>query len=204
MTLLWSGPDGGPLLVLAHGAGAPMDSPFMQAIASLLAAEGVRVARFEFAYMAGRRTDGRKRPPSPKPALIAEFLAVLESLPKPLFVGGKSLGSRIACEAAIARRDAVKGIVCLGFPFHPPGHPEKERDELLRTAPIPSLVVQGESDPFGTRAEAASLKIPKSASLEWIIEANHDLVPPKRTGVSRDEAWRQAAIAIAAFCRQHR
>lgn len=102
MSLKWNRPAGSlsATLILAHGAGAPMDSPFMERIAELLAAQGIAVARFEFPYMAQRREDGRKRPPNPQAQLLdcwrRVHAQVRETLDGPLALGGKSMGGRMA------------------------------------------------------------------------------------------------------------
>ncbi len=201
--LLWTGPDDAPVLVFAHGAGAPMDSPFMTAMAQLLAAEGVRVGRFEFAYMAARRL-GRKKPPPPRAGVLdAEFLAVLEHVPGRVCVGGKSMGSRAACRVAGASGvQRVAGVVCFGFPFHPPGRPDALRDDLASAGGAPVLVVQGERDPFGTREEVEAMRLPPSVTLSWIEQANHDLAPLKAAAITKAEALALAARTAAAFVKQ--
>src|SRR5512134_970358 len=123
---LFDGDEGAPLTIaLAHGAGAPMDSPFMAFFAEGLANRGYRVARFEFPYMASRRAgDGQdRRPPDPTHVLIQAWRAVIAQLgakigPHRLVIGGKSLGGRIA--SMVADDAGVRGLVCLGYPFHPP------------------------------------------------------------------------------------
>jgi hypothetical protein len=202
VSLLWTGPVGAPVLVLAHGAGAPMDSPFLQSLAGLLADEGVRVGRFEFAYMAGRRS-GRRKPPPRADVLDAEFLAVLERVPGRVCIGGKSMGSRAACRVAGrlgVRR--VAGVVCFGFPFHPPGKPEAVRNDLAAAGDAPVLVIQGERDPFGTRAEVEAMRLQTTVTLSWIEMANHDLAPPKTAAVTKPEALALAARSAANFVRQ--
>jgi uncharacterized protein len=118
-------------IVLAHGAGAPMDSDFMNVIASGLAKSGLRVARFEFPYMVKRREDGRRRPPDCAPVLLESYLQVVAELgPENLIIGGKSMGGRIA--SMVAGAAGVAGLVCLGYPFHPPGKPENSGPNISR------------------------------------------------------------------------
>src|SRR5260370_12988676 len=120
--LIYDGPkDAAATLVLAHGAGAAMDSPFMNRIAAGVAEWGIRVARFEFPYMDARRRTGKGGAPDREPVLRAAWLEVIERLgggPR-LVIGGKSMGGRIA--SLIADEAGVKGLVCLGYPFHAPG-----------------------------------------------------------------------------------
>ena len=153
--LLFDGPGDSPLtIVLAPGAGAPMDSPFMASMAEGLAGSGLRTARFEFSYMAARRIAGKRRPPSRAPILLAEWRAVIEALGGGggLVIGGKSLGGRMA--SMIGDEAGVRGLVCLGYPFHAPGKAATpERLAHLATLTTPALIVQGARDSLGSRAE---------------------------------------------------
>ena len=130
--LLWNRAPATPVatLVLAHGAGAPMDSPFMATMAGLLAERGIEVARFEFAYMARRREEGIKAPPDRAPRLMACFQAVLDEVrrtaPGPVWVGGKSMGGRMATMLAADPDTAPDGCVVFGYPFHPPRQTGKD------------------------------------------------------------------------------
>src|SRR5215471_15878316 len=138
-------------VVLAHGAGAPMDSPFMNRVSVGLAARGLRVARFEFAYMARRRSEGRRGAPDREPVLRSRWIEVIERLGGGgrVVVGGKSMGGRIA--SMIADEVGALGLLCLGYPFHPPGDPGRLRTAHLADLRTPALVVQGTRDAFGTR-----------------------------------------------------
>lgn len=205
--LLRDGPGNGALLVLAHGAGAPMDSSFMQAIAGLLAARGVHVVRFEFAYMAARRAGGGRKPPSRMPQLLQEYRSVLGGVANAsrVFIGGKSMGGRVASLLAAdgAQNCNVSGLVCLGYPFHPPGKPDKLRTAHLPDLACPALIVQGERDPFGTREEVSAYALPASIAFHWCPAGNHDLAPPKRSQFTAQANLVSAADAIAAFMKLH-
>ncbi|CRO56251.1 Alpha/beta hydrolase family protein [Pseudomonas aeruginosa] len=154
MSLKWNRPAGSlsATLILAHGAGAPMDSPFMERIAELLAAQGIAVARFEFPYMAQRREDGRKRPPNPQAQLLdcwrRVHAQVRETLDGPLALGGKSMGGRMA--SLLADELGADALVCLGYPFYAAGKPEKPRVAHLAGLRTPTLIVQGERDALGS------------------------------------------------------
>src|SRR5512145_28895 len=143
-------------LVLAHGAGAPMDHPSLTAVAEALVAKGFRVVRFEFPYMRRRRTHGIRKGPDTSAVLQETWLAVIQELggAQDLFIGGKSMGGRIA--SMIADQTGVRGLVCLGYPFHPPGKPTQLRTAHLAELRTPALIVQGERDAFGSRQEVGT------------------------------------------------
>ncbi|RRV05670.1 esterase [Pseudomonas sp. v388] len=188
-------------LLLAHGAGAPMDSGFMNDMARYLAAEGVSVMRFEFPYMAQRRTGGSKRPPNQQPQLLECWRQAHAQL-RPcvagrLAVGGKSMGGRMA--SLIADELNVDALVCLGYPFHPVGKPEKTRVEHLAALKTPTLIVQGERDALGTREEVGGYGLSSRIELHWLPTANHDLKPLKSAGVSHAECLQASARKIADF-----
>jgi predicted alpha/beta-hydrolase family hydrolase len=187
-------------LVLAHGAGAPMDSPFMEAISAALAAEGVTVIRFEFAYMAARRTGARKPPPRAD-RLMSEFIDALEGINTtgPLFIGGKSMGGRVASLVAkdLFRSGRIAGLVCLGYPFHPPGKPDSLRTAHLEALTVPALICQGTRDPFGTRDEVAGYGLSKTIRFHWLEDGDHDFKPRKKSGLTQAEHIGAAARAIA-------
>ena len=196
---LIDGPDDASLtLALAHGAGAPMDSPFMQAMAEGVAANGFRVARFEFPYMAKRRATGQKKPPDRADILLAAWRDVVGRLgPERLVVGGKSMGGRIA--SMVADGVGARGLVCLGYPFHPPGKPQNLRVEHLSTMRTPTLILQGERDPFGTPPEVAGYDLPPAIKVAWIADGDHSFKPRKSSGRTERQNWDDAILRIAAF-----
>jgi len=183
-SFLFTGPDNAPVtLLLAHGSGAPMDSPAMNAAAEALAAQGLRVARFEFSYMAARRTDGGRRPPPKAEMLNPEFRAAVSALRAtgPLVIGGKSMGGRVASMVAddLHAAGSVSGLLCLGYPFHPPEKPTQLRTAHLMTLQTPALICQGTRDPFGTKEEVATYGLPERIRLLWLEDGDHDLKPRK-------------------------
>lgn len=185
--------------VFAHGAGAPMDSPFMQHLATGLAADGVRVVRFEFPYMALRRQAGTKRAPNPQRVLEEHFRAVLDAVGRPerLWIGGKSMGGRIASQ--IADAVGVRGVACLGYPFHPPGKPEKLRTAHLQVQRTPTLIVQGERDTFGGREEVADYGLADTVEVVWLPDGDHSFKPRVRSGHTEAENLDAAVAAVAGF-----
>lgn len=181
---LITGPeDAGTTILLAHGAGAPMDSKSMNAAAAALADAGFRVARFEFGYMAARRTSDQRKPPPKAETLQPEYrdaVAALGAKGK-LVIGGKSMGGRVASMVADELHAAGKiaGLLCLGYPFHPPEKPAQLRTAHLENLQTPALIVQGTRDPFGTRPEVEGYTLSKAIRILWLEDGDHDLVPRK-------------------------
>lgn len=188
-------------LLLAHGAGAPMDSPWMNLFAELLEERGIRVARFEFEYMAARRTGARK--PAPKAEkVLDEYRSAVAAMDGPVFIGGKSYGGRVASMVADDLYDAgsVLGLVCLGYPFHPPGAPEKLRTAHLETLRTPTLICQGTRDPFGTREDVAGYDLSPAIEFCWLEDGEHEFKPRKAvSGLTHCENLETAATAVAGF-----
>jgi len=204
---LIDGPAGAPAtLLLAHGAGAPMDSPFMAAIAEGLAARGWRVVRFEFPYMARQRQTGSRSAPDRLPRLQEAFLAqvALEGAERPLLIGGKSLGGRVASLLVdgLAAAGSVAGCLCFGYPFHPPGRPDQLRTDHLRQLQTPTLVLQGERDSFGRRGEVEGYGLAPQVQLSWIPSGDHSFKPTRSSGRSDADNWALAVDLSDEFCRR--
>jgi len=201
-------------LLLAHGAGAPMDSAALTAAAKALANEGIRVVRFEFSYMSARRSGTRKPPPKTE-LVMPEFVAAVDELGPtngPLFIGGKSMGGRVASMVAdpLFAAGRIAGLVCLGYPFHPPAKPEQLRTAHLETLRAPALIVQGSRDPFGTREEVSTYRLASGIELLWLEDGDHDLRPRKaisgfsaadhlRRMAAETKRWMDAATGSAQF-----
>jgi uncharacterized protein len=187
-------------ILLAHGAGAPMDSPAMTAIARSLAEAGLRVARFEFAYMASRRTSSSRKPPPRAETLTPEYVAAIAALKArgPLIIGGKSMGGRVA--SMIADERQAVGLLCLGYPFHPVGKPTQLRTAHLAQLKTPTLIVQGTRDPFGTPDEVAACKLSQAIEILWLEDGDHDLRPRKAvSGFSMADHLKTMAATAAAW-----
>ena len=183
MNFLLDGPEHADVTVLlAHGAGGAMDSAGMNAIAAALAGAGFRVARFEFAYMAGRRS-GARRPPPKAEMLKPEYIAAVDALGAtgPLIVGGKSMGGRVASMVAddLQAAGRIAGLLCVGYPFHPVGKPDQWRTAHLEHMRTPALIAQGARDPFGARDEVAPLTLSDAIDIIWFEDGDHDLRPRK-------------------------
>jgi hypothetical protein len=171
--------------VLAHGAGAGMRHPFMQAIAEGLAARGIAAMRYEFAYV----EQGSKRPDPPRVAQARVREAVEEAARRfpgvPLFAGGKSFGGRMTSQAQAADPlPGVRGLVFLGFPLHAAGKPSEERAAHLAGVKVPMLFLQGTRDALADldRLRPVIEKLGGRATLETFAEADHSFHVPARTG----------------------
>jgi predicted alpha/beta-hydrolase family hydrolase len=171
------------MILLAHGAGGPMDTAVMTAAAKALADAGFRVARFEFDYMAARRSSAGRKPPPRAEKLCPEYLAAIDTLEVkgPLIVGGKSMGGRVASMIAddLYAAGRIAGLLCLGYPFHPPGKPEQPRTAHLAGMTTPALIAQGMRDPFGSREEVSGYALSKTIEVLWLEDGDHDLRPRK-------------------------
>jgi predicted alpha/beta-hydrolase family hydrolase len=198
---LFDGPaDAALTVVLAHGAGAPMNTPFLSSVARGLAAGGYRVARFEFPYMRARRDTGRKGgAPDREPILRNSWKEAVEKLGGGgrLVIGGKSMGGRIA--SMVADEVGARGLVCLGYPFHPPGRPEKLRTKHLETLATPALVVQGTRDPFGTAEDVAGYRLSPAIRVVWLQDGDHSWKPRAASGRSEAQNMADAIAAIREF-----
>ena len=194
-------------LLLAHGAGAPMDHPWLNDFTALLIERQVSVSRFEFEFMAARRTGGKRRPAPRGDKLVPEYEAAVATLAAeldddlPLLIGGKSLGGRVASLAAtdLYATGAIVGVVCLGYPFHPAAKPETLRTAHLLAFDCPALIVQGTRDPLGNRQEVEGYGLDDRIDLVWLQDGDHDLKPRRKSGFSLAEHMRTAADAVAAF-----
>jgi predicted alpha/beta-hydrolase family hydrolase len=198
-------------LLLAHGAGAPMTSPFMDLVAALLAERGLHILRFEFGYMAKRQKTGKRVPPPKAERLMSEFSAAIERAAmdlapgQSLVIGGKSMGGRVASMVAgeAFAKQTVAGLVCLGYPFHPPSKPDVPRIAHLTELACPMLIVQGERDPFGSRSEVegyvAAASLSPAIEVSWAADGDHDFGPRGGSGQTRKGNLTAAADAVAAF-----
>jgi predicted alpha/beta-hydrolase family hydrolase len=191
-------------LILAHGAGAPRTHPWMVGMAKAIAARGVHVITFNFLY-----SEAKRRAPDKPDVLEATWQAVLdvvcarEDLPvERLFVGGKSMGGRIATQVvAKGPRHDIAGLVLLGYPLHPPGKPDKLRAEHLPRVRVPMLFVQGERDAFGTPEELAPIvkKLSRGTRLFVVQGGDHSLMRPKSSGETPAQTMGRVADEAARF-----
>jgi uncharacterized protein len=200
MQFLFDGPaDAKDVLVLAHGAGGAMDTPFLNTVARGVAACGIRVVRFEFPYMARRREAGKRGAPDREPVLLDSWRAVVEELGggAAVIIGGKSLGGRMA--SLIADEVHARGLVCLGYPFHPPGNPEKLRTKHLAALQTRTLIIQGERDPFGGRDEVASYALSPQIAVKWMTDGDHSFRPRASSGATEKGNLGAAIAFVCSF-----
>ncbi len=176
-----------------------MDSPFMETIASGVASAGIRVARFEFPYMRRRRETGAGGAPDPGPVLMQSWRETIEQLGggERLVIGGKSLGGRIA--SMVADDAGVRGLVCLGYPFHPPGKPEQLRVRHLERLRTPALIVQGARDAFGRPDEVGEYQLSAAIRIEWLEDGDHSFKPRARSGRREADNMKAAIAHVTAF-----
>ncbi|AOT04418.1 alpha/beta hydrolase family protein [Arthrobacter sp. U41] len=190
-------------LVVAHGAGAGMDHPFLAGFTRALNELGIATLRFNFPY----REAGRKFPDRP-PAAITAWRAAMaaaadRSAGEPLWAGGKSFGGRMA-SMAVAEGMPAAGLIYLGYPLHPPGKPEKIRDEHLYGLKLPMLFLQGTRDPFATPEllEAVVARVGPAARLEWREGGGHTF-EVRGTKLGAEEVGASLASPAAAFIASH-
>jgi len=170
----------------------------MNYFAEKLGNDGHHVVRFEFPFMAERRATGKKRPPNRAPKLLEFWQQVISQHPqRPLYIMGKSLGGRMA--SMVADKMNITGTICLGYPFHPPGKPEKLRTEHLESLNTPCLIVQGTRDPFGKPDEVEQYLLSDKIKLYWSEDGDHNLTPRKRSGRTSAQNWSEAIDTINAF-----
>ena len=188
----------GALFVFAHGAGAGQHHPFMAGVSKALAARGIDVVTFDFPY---KRL--QKSAPDRPPILEQSFREVVAAARRwskaaRLFIGGKSMGGRIATHLAAQGVDSLAGVICFGYPLHPPGKPEQLRVAHLPSITVPVLVIQGERDPFGTPAELKLhlASINADVKLHVIERGDHSLAV---RGRSPAETQSELADLAAAF-----
>ncbi len=201
-------PGIGASLILGHGAGAGQRSSFMVETARGLSALGLDLITFNFLY-----TEQKRRIPDRAPLLEACYRSVIAavrreivSMHQHLFIGGKSMGGRIATQVAAAEGDLpIRGLVLLGYPLHPPGRPEQRRDRHLPAIHRPMLFVQGACDTFGTPAELEPVLngLPVTATLHVVPGADHSFkvarLDASRRAALNDEIYRTVADWIASI-----
>lgn len=202
-TLINTAPNPIATFVFAHGAGAGQNSPFMQIMAEGLCKRGINVVRFNFAYMQLAEELGKRRPPDRADKLLVHFQSVLSDVDSslPLFIGGKSMGGRMA--SMLLQESTALGCICMGYPFHPPGKPEKLRTAHLETINKPVLILQGARDSFGTREEIGAYHLSEQVQLTYLADGDHSFKPRKASGFMLDDHLQLAITESAEFIMAH-
>lgn len=191
-------------LILAHGAGAGNQHEFMNEFGKKLAKKGVEVISFNFPYMQTVYETQKKRPPNANKQLVTHFVKEITRTKKdlPLFIAGKSMGGRVSTQI-MANEDVteIQGCVVLGYPFIPPGKPEKLEERVKHFPDIdkPVLVLQGERDTFGGTKLLSEISLPEPFQLTWVISGDHSFKPLKSSGLTQDENMEFAAIQTICF-----
>ena len=204
-------------VVFAHGAGANMSHEFMNELTALLNNLSINVLRFNFPYMDKRKLLGKKFPPDRMPKLLACYQEVIEYIVNqspyrrlPLFIGGKSMGSRAAAsllsapdmlEASLLNK--IEGVFCLGYPFHPTKKPEKLRLEPLFSTSKPVLIIQGERDSLGSKDEINAYQLPEHCQCVFLEDGDHSLKPRVKSGFTYPAHMKRAANEISTFIDSH-
>ncbi len=193
-------------IIFAHGAGAPMDTDFMNYFADGLSAKASekeqkswQVIRFEFPYMQQRRLNGSKRPPNTQKVLLESWQDIVNKY-RPegkLVLAGKSMGGRMASLIADSLR--VDGLILFGYPFHPPGKPEKTRTQHLEKLQTKTLILQGERDALGNKDEVAGYQLSPQIEIFWLADGDHGLKPRKKSGFTTQQNWQLALDQSRSF-----
>ncbi len=197
-----------PVLILTHGAGAGMSSPFMKKVTQLLCDQGLSVVRFEFPYMQKMAQTGKRRPPDRQAVLLDAWREQIEKVRKQadisLFIGGKSMGGRMASQLTeeYGNKATVSGVVCFGYPFYPAGKQDKPRTAHLTGTQVPHLIVQGERDTMGNRETVSHYELSSKINIHWLPDGDHDLKPRKASGYTHQQHLEEAARQVVAFVRQ--
>jgi predicted alpha/beta-hydrolase family hydrolase len=199
-------------IIFAHGAGADMHHEFMELVTGLFNKANINVLRFNFPYMDKRIELGKRYPPDRMPKLIDCYKSVVNNFsmksinqPKlPLFIGGKSMGSRVA--AMIASDDdmmaEIQGVFCIGYPFHPPKKPEKLRLEPLQNTKKSVIILQGDRDTLGSKAEIGDYDLSTLCQFIFLPDGDHSLKPRVKSGYTHQQHIETAVNAIAQFIQE--
>jgi len=194
-------------LILAHGAGAGKHHDFMQAMASQLTGHNIEVVLFNFPYMQTMMETGKRRPPDKAEKLLSHFAALIDEVAKiqtsvPTFIGGKSMGGRMAT-MVLDESESIIGAIAFGYPFHPPGKPEKLRTAHLETLKKPLLILQGERDTFGTKDEVSAYALSSTIAVSYLTDGDHSFKPRKQSGFTLETHIECAAKSTADFIKAH-
>ena len=202
-------------ILFAHGAGADMHHEFMEQVTALFNKANINVLRFNFPYMDKRIALGKRYPPDRMPTLINcykqvinDFIAINNNNKKkklPLFIGGKSMGSRVAATIASDEKfsEFIQGVFCFGYPFHPVKKTEKLRLEPLQNTRKPILIAQGERDTLGSEVEISDYEISHMCQCFFLTDGDHSLKPRIKSGYTQRQHIESAVQAIVQFIQEN-
>ena len=195
--------EGAQRIIFAHGAGAGLQSDFMQYMALGLAVHNIEVVRFNFPYWQQFMDTGKRRLPDRQPVLQHAMQSVAAQFQddKPLFLMGKSMGARVAFQCA--DKLGAKAAIGLGFPFHPVGKPDTLRLADLVNSRKQNLIIQGERDALGRCSEVADYPLPENLQINWLAHADHSFIPTKRSGIDSTTILQSAIEQVATFIQAH-
>lgn len=200
-------------VIFAHGAGADMHHEFMTQIVLLFNQVNINVVRFNFPYMDKRLALGKRYPPDRMPKLLECYKQVINELIStndrtelPLFIGGKSMGSRVAATLASDEDICllIQGVFCVGYPFHPVNKADKLRLEPLQNTRKPIFIVQGERDTLGSQAEIVNYKISNLCRCIFLADGDHSLKPRVKSGFTLAQHMESAVNGIKLFIQEHK
>lgn len=193
------------LVIFAHGAGADKSHEFMETVSKALNAENINVLRFNFPYMDARLAQGNRRPPDRMPKLLLCYETVIDALKTnlPVFLAGKSMGGRVAATLANDEEINVRGVMCLGYPFHPQKQPEKLRLEPLQATQKPILILQGSRDALGNEEEIADYEISAYCHCVFFTDGDHNLKPRVKSGFTHIQHINAAVNEMVKFINEH-
>lgn len=204
-------------VVFAHGAGADMHHEFMEQVATLFNKANISVLRFNFPYMDKRIALGKRYPPDRMPKLIDcykqvinDFIATSDNDENkgkklPLFIGGKSMGSRVAATIACDHEtsELIQGVFCFGYPFHPVKKIENLRLEPLKNTRKPIFIAQGERDTLGSEVEISDYDLSHLCQCFFLTDGDHSLKPRVKSGFTHQQHIDSAVKAIVQFIREN-
>jgi len=196
------------ILIFAHGAGAGKNSEFMNELSVRLGKNNIQVVLFNFPYMQRIEAENKRRPPDRMPKLIEAFQDQITDVVsdstnhgKRIFIGGKSMGGRVASHIATSKpiADKLSGVICLGFPFHPPKFPEKYRGDHLTDINVPTLILQGERDTFGNKSEVRNYELGSAINVAYLPDGDHSFKPRVRSGHTMESNYQKTTRLMIDF-----
>lgn len=193
------------VVVFAHGAGADMNHHYLNDLVNIMNAQQISVLRFNFPYMVKRQVDGKRRPPDRMPTLLACYKKILTDFitDLPIYIGGKSMGGRVAAtlanEQSLIDRTKIRGVICLGYPFHPVKKPENLRLAPLQDTRLPILILQGDRDALGNELEISRYDISQLCRVHYFEDGDHDLKPRVKSGFNLKQHQITAVEKIGSF-----